>query len=203
MRIQRRKVTIGSLLFSGAIGLGVIGAAWFLLSPLFLNETVDEGLPTAAPSSTAPPLDINAQMTATMNAALSAAPIMQDEPMPEDEMGEMAILAQGTFYNVAHEGQGTATLYQLSDGSRVLRFEGFEVQNGPQLHVYLTSADPVENTVGVELPDYYDLGPLKGNIGSQNYEVPPELDLEGFRSVVIWCVPFRVPFLAAGLGATE
>jgi hypothetical protein len=134
-----------------------------------------------------------------MEEAQAAAPVALDEEMPMDEATDMVILAQGTFYNVAHEGQGTVTVYQLTDGSRVLRFEDFQVLNGPNLHVYLTSVDPVPNTVGVELPDYFDLGPLKGNIGAQNYPLPPDLDLSVFRSVVIWCVPFRVPFSAAAL----
>ncbi|MCH7662625.1 MAG: DM13 domain-containing protein, partial [Chloroflexi bacterium] len=73
------------------------------------------------------------------------------------------------------------------------------VLNGPQLHVWLTSANPVADTVGVLLPDYVDLGPLKGNIGDQNYPIPDDLDLSIFNSVVIWCVPFRVAFNAAPL----
>ena len=94
---------------------------------------------------------------------------------------------------------GTATVYELGDGSRVLRFENFEVINGPQLHVWLVPPDPVPDTVGREIPDYFDAGPLKGNIGDQNYDIPADLDLADFGSVVIWCVPFRAPFNAAPL----
>ena len=111
----------------------------------------------------------------------------------------MHILAQGDFYNLAHEGHGRATVYELGDGSRVLRFEDFEVLNGPELHVWLVPVDPVPDTVGVEIASYLDLGPLKGNIGAQNYDLPPDLDLNHFKSVVIWCRPFRVPFNAAPL----
>ncbi|MCI0860900.1 MAG: DM13 domain-containing protein, partial [Chloroflexi bacterium] len=39
------------------------------------------------------------------------------------------------------------------------------------------------------------------NIGDQNYELPVDLDLSNYGSVVIWCVPFRVPFNAAPLSA--
>ncbi len=80
-----------------------------------------------------------------------------------------------------------------------MRFEDFEVLNGPQLHVWLVPVDPVPNTVGVEISGYVDLGPLKGNIGNQNYDIPDGLALDDFASVVIWCVPFRVPFNAAPL----
>ena len=40
---------------------------------------------------------------------------------------------------------------------------------------------------------------LDVNIGDQNYEIPSDLDISQFQSVVIWCVPFRVPFNAATL----
>ena len=55
------------------------------------------------------------------------------------------------------------------------------------------------DTVGVELAGAIDLGLLKGNIGNQNYEIPADIDLDAFASVVIWCEPFRVPFNAASL----
>ena len=47
--------------------------------------------------------------------------------------------------------------------------------------------------------EFVDLGDLKGNIGEQNYEIPPDVDLERFDTVVIWCVRFGVAFAAADL----
>ena len=43
-----------------------------------------------------------------------------EDPMPEGDMATMQILGQGSFYDLAHEGEGLATIYQLEDGSRVL-----------------------------------------------------------------------------------
>ena len=100
---------------------------------------------------------------------------------------------------VIHSGAGQAVLYQLADGSRILRLQDFEVDNGPDLHVYLVPIDPVPSSVGEEIPGSVDLGALKGNIGDQNYEIPADLDLSQVQSVVIWCQPFRVPFIAAAL----
>lgn len=45
-----------------------------------------------------------------------------------------------------------------------------------------------------------DLGPLKGNIGDQNYEIPADADISQFGSVIIYCVPFSVNFATATLG---
>jgi hypothetical protein len=40
---------------------------------------------------------------------------------------------------------------------------------------------------------------LTGNIGSQNYEIPADVDLDIYNTVVIWCVRFGVAFNAADL----
>jgi hypothetical protein len=41
------------------------------------------------------------------------------------------------------------------------------------------------------------LGRLKGNIGSQNYEVPAGTNLARYGTVVIWCDRFDAAFGAA------
>lgn len=47
--------------------------------------------------------------------------------------------------------------------------------------------------------DYVRLGELKGNQGSQSYEIPASADLSAMRSVVIWCDRFNVAFGTAAL----
>ena len=171
---------------------------WYLISPLFITKTVDEAFLAADENIFSDPTMVP-KATAMMEEALEAPDKEMLDDMPEP-MDSMVILYQGEFYDIAHEGMGTATIYQLADGSRILRFENFEVLNGPELHVYLSPGDPIPDTVGVEIPGSVDLGFLKGNVGNQNYEIPADLDLSEFGSIVIWCVPFRVPFNAAPLG---
>ena len=179
-----------------------IPVGWYLISPLFINKTVDEEFPTVQATEAMEKGDegmsdeVIAEATKAMEEAMAEPTEEMTDPMPK---AEMTILFKGEFYNIAHEGVGSATIYQLADGSRILRFENFEVLNGPDLHVYLAPQDPVLDTVGVELEGSIDLGELKGNIGDQNYELPTELDLSQFHSVIIWCQPFRVPFNAAPL----
>ena len=171
----------------GAIVIAIVGAplGWYLVSPLFIDRVVDEDFPSPGP-------------TEAMATAAAGSDELVDDPMPDD-MSEMRVQAEGSFYPVAHEGEGEAVIYALEDGSRLLRFDSFEVLNGPDLHVWLVPVDPVPDTVGVEIEGYIDLGPLKGNVGSQNYDLPETFVLEPGWSVVVWCVPFRVPFAAAPL----
>ena len=193
-------------LFKTIIIVGIlvgIPVGWYLLSPLWTNVEVSEEFPTAAVAVSLPtdlPTDPPATPMVLATDAMATAMVVPTEEliekMPEPEM---VVLAQGSFYPVAHASQGTATVYQLADGSRILRLQDFSVDNGPALHVYLTSTNPVTDTLGVELANNIDLGELKGNIGDQNYIIPADVDLANVGSVVIWCQPFRVSFSAAPL----
>ncbi len=185
--MKNRNVLYVGIALAVIVGLPI---AYYLLSPLWINVQVDESFPTAMPA------DVSAQATQAMSTAMAEPTKMMEEAMPE---AGMTLLAQGAFYDLIHVGAGQALVYQLADGSRILRLDGFEVDNGPDLHVYLAPIDPVPSSVGSEIAGSVDLGKLKGNLGDQNYDIPADLDLSQFKSVVIWCQPFRVPFIAAPL----
>jgi Electron transfer DM13 len=112
------------------------------------------------------------------------------------------ILASGNFHDVAHKGVGQATIYQLADGKRVLRFTKFETSNGPDVHVYLVATKDASDSETVKQADFVEVGALKGNIGDQNYELASDLDLNKYRAVTIWCKRFGVNFATAPLNPT-
>ena len=120
------------------------------------------------------------------------------QALPPDMPAEPTALAMGSFIDIdpIHGAEGSATIYQLPDGARVLRFEDFRSKNGPDLHVYLSTEAPTSTFAGLGAGEIH-LGALKGNVGDQNYEVPADIDLSQYRSVVIYCVPFRVVFSTA------
>ena len=125
-----------------------------------------------------------------------------EQAMPPEMPAEPVVLAQGTFIDIdpIHGAVGSATIYELPDGSRVLRFEDFRSKNGPDLHVYLSTEAPTSTFAGLGDKEVH-LGALKGNVGNQNYEIPAEVDLSQYRSVVIYCVPFHVVFSTAEFSA--
>ena len=131
-----------------------------------------------------------------------------EAPMPETvdttpEVGAVVTLIEGSFVDRSHPGSGLAKV--LNDGTeqRFLHFEDFEdfeTDNGSDLFVYLTRADAGADAgaFGVD-GDFVDLGRLKGNVGEQNYEIPIDVDLSEFDTVVVWCKRFSVAFTAADL----
>lgn len=114
---------------------------------------------------------------------------------------EPVLLTTGMFHNVAHEGEGTAAIYQFPDGRRTLRFTGFKTSNGPDVQVYLVAAHDAPDNETVTKAGFVNVGALKGNIGDQNYEIPANLDLNKYQAVTIWCRRFGVNFGTAPLMA--
>jgi hypothetical protein len=92
-----------------------------------------------------------------------------------------------------HFGSGTALLIETAPGVFTLRFEEFSVRNGPDLHVYLSTAPDGLGDGSL------DLGSLKATDGSFNYEIPPGVDVSVYSSVLVWCEPFAVLFAIAPL----
>jgi hypothetical protein len=161
------------------IGLAVVGGiGWYAFRPelLFVRKSVNESLPVAAA-----------------------------QPAERGSAGAVAITAllSGRFKSVAHETQGSATIYRLVDGSRVLRLTEFSTSNGPDVRVYLVAARDAADNEAVKKAGFVELGKLKGTDGDQNYDVPADLDLGKYRAVTIWCRRFAVNFGTAPLTAAS
>ncbi len=216
------------LIIGGLIGLVIIGAvSWYLISPLFIDNTVDEAFPFEVPDNAAieaMPVEERAALEADLVAAMpsaeevaampeedkaaveqkvmeAAALVMMDKPMEEEMMAteaEWTVVGQGQFSGADDFHQGSGRATIFQQGDqRVLRFEDFSVTNGPDLHVLLI--ENADATSSAELGDYIDLGSLKGNMGNQNYEIPADVDLEQYNAVMIYCQPFHVVFATAPL----
>ncbi len=127
-----------------------------------------------------------------------------EEAMPAAQGSSSAQpVESGQFYSILHPTEGTATVYQMADGTRVLRLSNFSTSNGPDVHVYMVAADDAKDVATVEKAGFADLGVIKGNIGDQNYTLSSDLDLAKYRAVSIWCKRFSVNFGAAALRPTE
>ena len=162
-----------------------------------------EGQLVAGPGASGMPGDeITQEMADETNEALASGEmpreVVMDEEHPMPVAPQIVTLVSGEFISRSHETSGRALV--LNDGSeqRFLRFEDFRTDNGPDVNVWLSSAPP-DAPARDFLDDWVDLGDIKGNVGAQNYEIPPSVDLDRYSTVVIWCVRFSVAFGTAGL----
>ena len=193
----------------GAIAVVIVAAvAWVLVSPLFIDEVVEEafpGVPTPAALAVMPP-ERKAEIA---DAVLTAARGMPDHPMDEsmDDMPAAVpagpeLLRRGQFHDAdsIHRGSGDAKLFRLTGSASVLRLENLNVTNGPDLRVYLVRHPDPTKSGDIKDSEFVDLGTLKGNIGNQNYPIPPGTDVAQFASAVVWCRAFGVLFATAPFG---
>ena len=124
----------------------------------------------------------------------TAGPIFYDVTVDEEMPIATLSIPMGSFVGVGdgiHDAQGDVIIIESDDGSRFLRFENFKATNGPDLFVYLATDETAD--------DFVSLGMLKGNIGNQNYMIPPGADLTNYDTVLIWCKQFSVLFGSAKL----
>src|SRR6202023_457637 len=127
-----------------------------------------------------------------------------DEALPAGQGGVSAKpLESGRFYSILPPTAGTATIFQMGDGTRILRLTSFSTSNGPDVHVYMVAADDAKDVATVQNAGFVDLGVIKGNIGDQNYTLGSDFNLAKYRAVSIWCKRFSVNFGAAALRPTE
>lgn len=191
------------------LGVVALVAVWFFVSPLFIDRSVDESFDLVLENGqldmqgimAMPPDKQLAMMPEIMDAAAKAPDQLATDAMPAD--GPQAI-AHGDFIDAdaIHKGSGQATLYELPDGSNLVRFENFRTTNGPALVVYLAKHPSPTEARHVSDGGYIKLGKLKGNVGNQNYVVPADTNIDEYNSVVIWCELFGVLFSPAALTRT-
>lgn len=177
---MRRRLIVAIIAGVAVVGL-IAGALLFQPWLLFVNVEVDDALPVVETSS-------------------AEAPDPSDSPTPEPEAPQQ--LAAGELISHEHETSGTVRIIENPDGTRVLTLENLATSNGPDVHVWLASAPVVPGFDGWFLADdaaYVDLGPIKGNLGNQVYEIPADVDLGQYPSVYLWCVQFAVSFGAASV----
>lgn len=168
---MRRKIALSATAIVAVIGIGV-GLWAFQPWKAFTSSELQESSPLAAAQTS-------------------------DEPDQETKPRQ---LTSGSFVSQEHETSGKALVVERPDGSRVLRLEGLASSDGPDLHVWLTdTAAGLDEWGAYDDGRYVALGKLKATHGSHNYAIPADADIDGLRSVVIWCDRFNVAFGSAAL----
>jgi hypothetical protein len=210
----------------GLLFLGALVVAGLLLSPIWLprfsdqfTEQVEEApfpagfyqLPGQTQDAYQGLFATNRQMAIDLVAARLAEPVPVEEPnLPALDANPAAVqhLLTGSFttLDAMRGAAGSASLYRLSDGRTVLRLEGLDAINGPDLHVLLsayprpTTKEELEQVTQFQI----DLGLLKGNQGDQNYVIrEPAFNVENYGqgSVVLYSTRYEMVFSFATLAA--
>jgi hypothetical protein len=208
--MNKKAIIVIIIIAAIAIPVGI-----YTVSPLFIDTTVNEPLPTSSSSATdlqkfqefmsmnseEERVEKGQQMaTEEKNAILRGAAQTNGNTVNENMTESAATtlgytsLFIGGFVGVndgIHNAEGMAKVIRLDDASMILRLENFKATNGPDLYVYLATDKSAS--------DFVNLGRLKGNIGNQNYDIPEGTDFSRYDTVLIWCQAFSVLFGSAEL----
>ena len=127
-----------------------------------------------------------------------------DAPLIEPAAAAMSsgnIVAQGNVYGVDKDGEGAARVHRLADGSLVLRLEGFYVSRNSDLEIRLSTLDRPSSTGDIAAAPFKVVAGLKATVGDMNYELPRDVDLAQYRSIVIWCEITRNAYSAVAISS--
>ncbi|MEM0963245.1 MAG: DM13 domain-containing protein [Bacteroidota bacterium] len=159
------------------------------------DEVADDPLPTEATAPEDETASAEETVPTVTASQIQAEANMPTEPTAEDMPAAPEEIARGSFSGASgHDVSGEAVWYRLDDGSNLIRLEGLDSDNGPDLEVWL-----VRRTTGDVGQGGASLGSLKSTRGNQNYPVPDNLDPADFAGVSVWCERFSVNFGVAPL----
>jgi hypothetical protein len=172
------------------LGVPFVIVSWWLISPFFIDDVVNEEGPSIAAAR------MRAEAAEVPDTASGSTPTAP----PTTDATEPVLRGSGKVVGLAgHEGSGDAAIIRVADGSHVLRFENFDIENGPDLKLYLL---PGQDRRSPDDDALY-FGDLKGNVGDQTYEIPADYEIApGPWTVLVWCEAFTVEFVAASFAVT-
>ena len=112
-----------------------------------------------------------------------------NEAAPFDASAGPRPIFTGRFESrTPNQTSGRATIYQKPSGERYLRLSDFTTASAPNVHVLLAKSGDrnlAENPLKGDM-ESVDLGPLKSNLGDQDYDLPSATDLNKYDAVFIY-----------------
>ena len=177
------------LVYVGVLSVVAVVAIAVLVVPTLRDTKVVEEFPAAvaepSPSTSSVPPDS------------APVPFTPTLPSPTTRPAEPVRIASGTLRGIGHDATGDASVYERGDGTRVVALEGIDIEPGPDYRVIVVRGADQESP-----GDGLELDALRGNQGTQYYEVPSGTDVGDGWTVLIWCRAFGVPVANASQRAT-
>jgi hypothetical protein len=166
-RVIRRPAWCAAVLTAVAVVALVV-----LVVPTLRDKKVVEEFPAAVAEPTVPPTTVPGIIT----------------PPTTAPPAEPVKVSSGDVRGIGHDASGTASIYRQPDGHEVVGLEGIDIEPGPDYRVIIVRGDDQESP-----GDGLELDALRGNQGTQYYEVPADTDPGAGWTVLIWCRAFGVP----------
>jgi hypothetical protein len=117
-----------------------------------------------------------------------SAAMMDESPSPSAAMMDESPspVSTGAFHGVDGTATGTVALFHQADGSFVVTFEDFSINEATGIHVVVVTNKDVMSSSEIDKAAIVDLGPLKATSGMQDFPVPASADAMTYHTVVLW-----------------
>ena len=194
-----------------ALTLAILFIGLVATSPIWLAQLADDDdEPEATPTSfnsSSDDADQGNDLAAPTNSAFPTqdpviVSLMEDVGIDKLDVGDEPFIIMAGDFSVIDDirsASGTASVYKIGDFTYALRLEPFEMAGGPDLHVILSLGANPRTSSETLLPSHVDLGQLKSNVGAQNYEVPGNVVVTRYKSVVIYSMSLNLVYSSATL----
>jgi hypothetical protein len=174
VRRQWLRVVISSLV--------ALALAWVLFANAYDDKRVVERLAGLEPRTASATFDVSTPTTSA-----PAAPVATAPPAVPVRVRSAA------FRGINHRASGTASIIRQPDGRYVIGLEDIDIEPGPDYRVFVVPGNVTRPGDGA-----IELDTLRGNVGTQFYDVPRDVDpTDGEWTVLVWCRVFAVPIAAA------
>jgi hypothetical protein len=173
-RVVRNRYVRGAVLTVGAVA-----AVWVLVLPTLHDTRVVEAFPMSESALLRAPEEPSAVPDGTAPPSTTV-----PRPLP---------VSTGSLHGIDHDASGVASVYRQPDGAFVVGLENIDIEPGPDYHVYVVDGADREDR-----DNAIYLAPLRGNRGTQYYELPGSAGAVGDGwTVLIWCRVYGVPIANA------
>lgn len=112
-------------------------------------------------------------------------------------------ITSGTWTTKSNAIQGGWEIIARDDKKIIIFDEHFKTKKGPDLKVYL-SKETIKNVTDDNVAQSsVKIGPLQAHSGAQEYQIPDDIDLHEFSSMLIHCEAYSHLWGGAALVSTD
>lgn len=135
---------------------------------------------------------MNIIKTCAIALVITAAPVAAFTPAFAETSVASAVAQTGEFERRSKRLNGDWTVEQRGEKTFIVFSEDFRAANGPDLKIFLSPQSYDDVTGKTAVNGAINIGELKKTRGVQEYELPADLQLADYGSILVHCEKFAV-----------
>ena len=110
------------------------------------------------------------------------------------------VLHEGVWTKKSFKSAGEWSIIEAANGVRYIKLsDDFRTRNAPDLKIFLSPQAAADATGSNATDGALLISPLESNRGAQTYEIPADVDLDAYASILIHCEAYSKLWSASDL----